>query len=113
MISSRREGGGGNPRPRVYDGAARDVYGAYCSSAVFVPYTFYFVAGHATNAIIYFQYVNVPIWVDNFVLQEVTHVSAAGVHIVSAKDGSTRDWASIDAGFIYNDYGYAFEVLAI
>lgn len=108
----KRQGGGSDPRPRVYDGASRDVYGAYCSSAVFVPYTFYFVARHATDAQIYFQSVDVPIWIDNLVLYEVTHVGAAGVHIVSANGGATRNWASIDAGFIYNDYGYAFEVLA-
>lgn len=39
--------------------------------------------------------------------QAVTHVGANGVHIVSAKDGMTRNWASIDSGFDPNDIDFA------
>jgi hypothetical protein len=49
--------------------------------------------------------------VDDASVQEVTHVGATGVHIVSAINGSTRDWTSIESGFNYNDSAYTFEVM--
>ena len=50
---------------------------------------------------------------DDVSAKEVTDVGADGIHIVSAKDGSTRNWTDIEAGFDYNDSAYTFEVLDI
>ena len=50
---------------------------------------------------------------DDVSVKEVTDVGVDGIHIVSAKDGSTRNWAQIEAGFDYNDDAYTFEVRAI
>lgn len=32
--------------------------------------------------------------------------------MITINGSATRNWAGIDAGFNYNDYGYAFEVTA-
>ncbi len=40
---------------------------------------------------------------DDMKAEEVTHVGADGVHIVSASGGATRNWASIDSGFDANN----------
>jgi len=45
--------------------------------------------------------------ISNFSLKEVTHVGADGVHIVSAKDGTVHNWASIDSGFDPNNIDFA------
>uniref|UniRef100_A0A6M3KE19 Putative tail protein n=2 Tax=viral metagenome TaxID=1070528 RepID=A0A6M3KE19_9ZZZZ len=43
--------------------------------------------------------------------QQVTHVGTDGIHIVSARNGATRNWAGIEASFNYNDAaGYTFEI---
>ncbi len=60
------------------------------------------LGGKNTDDIVYFDSVSV---------KEVTHVGADGVHIVSALNGSTRNWASVESDFDYNDT-YTFEVLA-
>ena len=36
-------------------------------------------------------------------VKEVTALGADGCHVVSAKDGSTQNWETIDSGFDYND----------
>ncbi len=41
--------------------------------------------------------------VDDIKAEEVTHVGADGVHIVSASGGVTRNWTSIDTGFDPNN----------
>jgi hypothetical protein len=48
---------------------------------------------------------------DDASIKEVTHVGADGVHIVSAQNGSTRNWESIESGFNYNDSSYTFQVI--
>lgn len=48
--------------------------------------------------------------IDNFSIKEVTDVGTDGVHILSTKNGATRNWAGIDASFNYNDSSYTFEV---
>ncbi len=48
---------------------------------------------------------------DDVSVKEVTDVGADGVHIVSALNGSTQNWASVESGLDYNDT-YTFEVLA-
>lgn len=55
-------------------------------------------------------FVNAYAYFDDISIQEVTNGPATGVHIVSEKDGSTRNWTSIDSGFDYNDSAYTFEV---
>lgn len=52
------------------------------------------------------QYSNI----DDVLVEEVTHVGTTGVHIVSTLNGSTRNWASIESGFNYNDTSYTFDV---
>jgi hypothetical protein len=47
---------------------------------------------------------------DNVVIKKVLHVGATGTHIVSTKDGSTRNWASIGTGFAYNSSNYRAEI---
>jgi hypothetical protein len=47
---------------------------------------------------------------DDVSIKEVTHVGATGTHIVSAKNGSTRNWASIGTGFNYNGTKYRAEI---
>ena len=39
---------------------------------------------------------------DDLSIKEVIHAGAAGVHIVSARNGITRNWARIDSEFNYN-----------
>lgn len=53
---------------------------------------------------------NLDAVVDSVSIKEITHVGADGVHIVSAQNGSTRNWASIEAGFNYNDTAYTAEI---
>lgn len=48
--------------------------------------------------------------IDNASLKQMTECAATGVHIVSTKDGSTKNWTSIGAGFNYNDSGYRVEL---
>jgi len=49
--------------------------------------------------------------VDDNTVQEVTALGADGCHVVSTKNGSTRNWANKEAGFDYNDSsGYTFEI---
>jgi hypothetical protein len=43
---------------------------------------------------------------DDVSFQEVSDSGVDGVHIVSAAGGSTRNWASIESGFNYNDSTY-------
>ena len=40
--------------------------------------------------------------VDNYSIKQVIDCPTTGVHIVSAKNGATRNWASIGASFNYN-----------
>jgi hypothetical protein len=48
---------------------------------------------------------------DEVSFQEVTHVGADGVHIVSNAAGAVRNWASIESGFNYNDSsGYTYQI---
>ena len=47
---------------------------------------------------------------DDISLKEVLHPGTDAVHIVSTRDGSTRNWAGIEAGFDYNDSAYTFEI---
>ena len=75
--------------------------------------TFYFTAVTTTFDQILMRYMSAGeiIWFDNIVLQEVTHVGTDAVHIVSTRNGSTRNWAGIEAGFNYNSASYTFSVL--
>lgn len=77
-----------------------------------------------TQAIAYFVPIDISVWIwgycpsanggiayfDDYSLKEATHVGVDGVHIVSAKDGSTRNWKSVASGFLYNDTVYTFDV---
>lgn len=76
-------------------------------------YTYYYTAV-ATESVVFYFYNAITeggdFTLDNISAKEVTHVGATGVHIVSAKDGSTRNWASIGAGFDYNAVNYRAEV---
>ncbi len=78
----------------------------------FTNVTWYFTADSANNMYIRqgFMGAGEDIWFDNIVLTEVTHVGTDAVHIVSTRNGSTRNWAGIGAGFGYNDSAYTFEV---
>lgn len=83
------------------------------SNMVSGSYTFYFTS-IITSSVQEFIYWNQNLagdyTLDNISIQEVTHVGATGAHIVSAKDGSTRNWASIGTGFNYNDTKYRAEI---
>lgn len=48
--------------------------------------------------------------IDNASLKQVTDCADTGAHIVSAKDGSTHNWASIGANFNYNSANYRVEL---
>ncbi len=78
----------------------------------FTNVTWYFTADSANNMYIRqgFMGAGEDIWFDNIVLTEVTHVGTDAVHIVSTRDGGTRNWAGIEATFDYNDSAYTFEV---
>ncbi len=57
---------------------------------------------HVNGGIAYFDDVSV---------KPVLHAGTDAVHIVSTRNGSTRNWAGIEAGFNYNDAaGYTFEI---
>ncbi len=43
---------------------------------------------------------------DNFSMKQVIDCPATALHIVNAKNGSTQNWTSIDAGFNYNAASY-------
>lgn len=47
---------------------------------------------------------------DTVSIKEVLHPGTDAVHIVSTRDGSTRNWAGIDGAFEFNDSAYTFEV---
>ena len=47
---------------------------------------------------------------DSVSIKEVLHPGTDAVHIVSTKDGSTRNWAGIDGSFDYNDSAYTFQI---
>lgn len=49
---------------------------------------------------------------DDVSIKEVLHVGTDGVHLVSTRDGSTRNWAGIDGSFAYNDSAYTFQVFS-
>lgn len=40
---------------------------------------------------------------DEISLKPVTDCPVTAVHIISTKDGTTRDWTSIESGFLYNN----------
>lgn len=77
--------------------------------------TFYVIA-ESTSAIARFFIYNIAatdFTIDNISVKEVTDVGIDGVHIVSASSGITRNWASIEAGFDYNDTGgYTYKIEA-
>lgn len=84
----------------------------FVTETEFTSKTIYFTAVHATT--IYLQMNNMSageiIWLDNLVLQEVLHAGTDAVHLVSTRNGATRNWAGIEAGLDYNDSAYTFEV---
>lgn len=69
------------------------------AGAIYVGIHFY--AGATTGNVAYF---------DDVSIQEVTHVGATGVHIISTAGGITRNWTSIESGFNYNDSSYTFDI---
>ncbi len=50
---------------------------------------------------------------DTVTLKEVAHVGTDGVHIVSAENGATRNWQSVESGFEYNGSSYTFDIYAL
>ena len=56
---------------------------------------------------------NATVSFDDVSIQQVTDCHTNGVHIISTADGSTQNWASIDAAFNYNDQsGYTYFIYA-
>lgn len=47
---------------------------------------------------------------DDASIKEVLQAGTDAVHIVSARDGGTRNWAGIDGSFDYNDSAYTFQI---
>lgn len=47
---------------------------------------------------------------DDTTFKNVTDVGATGLHIVNQRNGSVRNWASIESGFDYNDSAYTFGI---
>jgi len=82
----------------------------------YAQYTFYFTAEGVDNGLQIFRggatVASKSIFIDDFSVQEVTHVGTDGVHIVSTKDGSTRNWADIESGLDYNDSAYTFSIFS-
>ncbi len=69
-------------------------------------------AGCSSIAIAFFSPATVggTAYFDDISLKEVLHPGTDAVHIVSTRDGSTRNWAGIDGSFDYNGSAYTFEV---
>ncbi len=104
----------GNPNIRAVDGNGSwlVVLEANVADAVWTSKTYYFTAKTTgtDGGVGFSETSNFEAYLDNISIKEVTHVGTDGVHIVSTKDGSTRNWAGIDGSFDYNDSAYTFEV---
>ncbi len=72
----------------------------------------YFVVGASSKNLRFFSVAdNKYARYDLVSVTEVTALGTDGCHVVSAKDGSTRNWESQDGSFDYNDPdGYTFEI---
>lgn len=83
------------------------------SSASWVQSTFYWIADATGLSVGLCKAIGAGTMLfDEVSLKPVTHVGTDGCHVVSTKNGSTRNWAYKDAAFNYNDPdGYKAEIL--
>jgi hypothetical protein len=108
------------------DGTHAGSYGVWINSAYAIPSTstgytstswnygsFYFTATTTTAQIQFSTSTNngATAGFDNVSVSEVTDPATTGVHILSTRNGSTRNWASVAGSFNYNDTSYTFQVL--
>jgi hypothetical protein len=90
------------------------VVGTGVSGTTYVQKTHYFTApsGCSTARIyLYSPGLTGSCRFDDVSVKELTDGRVTAVHIVSAVNGSTRNWEGIDSSFDYNDSSYTFEIL--
>jgi hypothetical protein len=84
------------------------------TSGSWVPFTIYFTA-KGPNHYLYFMKntltAGTMLW-DEFFINEVAEGPITGAHVVSTKNGSTRNWTCIDASFNKNAPYYGVELFA-
>ncbi len=83
------------------------------TGATYTEKSYYFTAqsGQTSVSLIFRASAAGTVYLDDVSLKEVTDVGTDGVHIVSERNGTTRNWTYIDASFDYDDSAYTFEVL--
>ena len=77
--------------------------------------TGYFIAPSGCGSVTFYLHgplsgATTGVYFDDASLKEVIDTQIDGVHILSTRNGSTRNWAGIDTGFNYNDTNYTYEV---
>lgn len=107
---------GENGRALVYDATASvDVWAlAVLSMNVYTQFTWYATAPSGCSSLRLTlacpTTATAFCFADDVSVKAFTDCAVTGVHIISAKDGSTHNWTSIGAGFNYNAAGYRVEL---